>query len=111
MARARRSTRGTSLFSTRLSSPYRLCFLPASVVQHGLVVDVPGRLELEGRVLQVEVPGEALTQTIEYGGSGAVIPQLVGHDDVGAEHGVAARDRPRVQVVAADDAWGLEDVR
>ena len=47
---------------------------------------VRGRLELERAVLHVEVPGQALGQTVEHPGAPAISQSVVGHDDVSRQY-------------------------
>ena len=58
------------------------------------------RLELEGRVLDVEVPTKASLQSVEH----RARIRAAMHDDVGGEDIHAARDGPHMQIVNVDHA-------
>ncbi len=77
---------------------------PVGVLLEPATVD---GLELERRVLDVEVPREVTTELIE---DGRRIGRFVEHDM--RRHDVhARRDRPGVEVVDVVDALSVEDVR
>src|SRR5215469_13895015 len=74
-----------------------------SVVHGALMVGVPGRLELEGRVLDVEVTAQAVLQPVQHRGAPAVVDDARVHHDVGREHREPGGDRPGVQLVHVAD--------
>jgi predicted alpha-1,6-mannanase (GH76 family) len=74
----------------------------AHLVVHGaLVRGVPGRLELEGGVLHVEMAAQAVLQPVEHA---AVVDHPLVHHHVRREHREPGGDRPGVQVVHVADA-------
>src|SRR2546423_10873691 len=80
----------------------------SSVVHGPLVVGVGARLQLQSRVLDVEVAGQALLQVVEDLCRGALGDAAVVDDDVSAQDGKARSDRPGVQVVDRQDFGQLQ---
>ena len=78
-------------------------------MQYCFVAGMSFPFELERGVLQVEVAGKALAEPVQDLGRGSVCPDLV-VDDVRGQDGVAAGDRPGVQVMAGQDAPRLANV-
>jgi hypothetical protein len=67
----------------------------------GLVRDVVLGLELEGRVLDIEMADEAVLKSVEDLGRGAVREAVLVHDDVRGQRRHVRGDGPGVQVVHA----------
>ena len=61
-------------------------------------------------MLDVEVVGEAVLELVEHPAAASVGEHLVGDDHVHRQHREPGGDGPRVQVVRADHARGVEDV-
>ena len=76
----------------------------------GLVLGVAGRLQLESRVLDVEMTGQAVLQLIEDLGGVAVTKARVVDDHVGRDGREVRRDRPHVQVMDVPYMGRLQQV-
>src|SRR5215210_3564511 len=78
----------------------------ARLVRAGLPQDVLGRLELERRVVDVEVGREARSKVVED----VARPPIRAENDVGGHDIHPAGDRPRVEIVDVDHARRLADM-
>ena len=73
-------------------------------------IDMAGRLQLEGRVLDVEVRRQAALQARENLARTPRGDRRRVNDDVRREHGSAASELPHVDVVHGHDIIGRQDV-
>ena len=72
----------------------------------GFPQDVFRRLELEGRMIDVEVVRQAAAEVVEHVAGSS----LFGQHDVGGDDVHPAGYRPGVEIVNIDDARGLADM-
>ena len=79
-------------------------------MQRLFVSVVRGRFQLEGAVLDVEVPGQALAQAVEHPGAASVRQGIVGHHDMGGQDRQPAGNGPHMQVVDTEYAGCVADV-
>src|SRR5262249_10300000 len=84
----------------------------ARLLMHGaLVIGMTGQLELEGRMIDVEVAAQALLESVEHDRAPAVGEHVAIHDDVHRQDGQPRRDGPYVQVVHFTHAGQAGQVR
>ncbi len=81
------------------------------LVGAGLVPSVGPSFQLERRVLDIEVPGQARLELVEQPRSMAIKEAGFVHDDVRGQGRQAGGDGPGVQVVHVVDMLGFEHVR
>ena len=95
---------GVAALAAYLSAAFRLSARPSALaVRRPLVRRVAGRLELDRRVLHVEVSGEAVLQLVEHRHQVSVVEALVVDDSMDRENRQPGRHLARMQVVHVVD--------